>query len=70
LFAGRVLAFDEKAALAWAKLMADGKASGRPRGALDAIIAAIAEANDCIVVTGNEKEFGGVNLVNPLGSDG
>ena len=70
LFAGRVLAFDEKAALAWAKLMADGKARGRSRSALDTIIAAIAEANDCIVVTDNEKDFDGVKLINPLRSVG
>ena len=31
LFAGRVLPFDEKAGLVWARLMADGKAKGRPR---------------------------------------
>ena len=31
LFAHRILAFDEKAGLIWAKLMADGKARGRPR---------------------------------------
>jgi predicted nucleic acid-binding protein len=68
LFASRVLAFDEKAALAWAKLMADGKAIGRSRSALDTIIAAIAETNDCIVVTDNEKDFEGVNVVNPLKS--
>ena len=70
LFAGRVLAFDEKAALEWANLMADGKASGRSRSALDTIIAAIAEANDCIVVTDNEKDFDGVKLINPLRSVG
>ena len=70
LFAGRVLAFDEKAALEWAKLMADGKASGRSRSALDTIIAAIAAANDCIVVTDNEKDFDGVKLINPLRSVG
>ena len=68
LFAGRVLAFDEKAALAWAKLMADGKARGRPRSALDTIIAAIAETNDCVVVTDNEKDFEGVKVVNPIRS--
>jgi predicted nucleic acid-binding protein len=68
LFAGRVLPFDEKAALAWAKLMAGGKARGRPRSALDTIIAAIAEANACIVVTDNERDFEGVEFVNPLRS--
>jgi len=51
LFAGRVLAFDEKASLICARLMADGTAKGRPRNPLDLIIAAIAEANDCVIVT-------------------
>ncbi|MHB8886731.1 MAG: PIN domain-containing protein [Methylovirgula sp.] len=66
LFAGRVLSFDEKAGLVWARLMADGKARGRPRSALDTIIAAIAETNECVVVTGNEKDFEGIDLINPL----
>jgi predicted nucleic acid-binding protein len=66
LFAGRVLAFDEKAALAWARLMADGKTRGRPRSALDTIIAAIAVANDCVVVTDNERDFDGVEAINPM----
>jgi predicted nucleic acid-binding protein len=66
LFAGRVLAFDEKAALIWAKLMADGKARGRPRSALDTIIAAVAETNECVVVTDNDKDFEGVKVINPL----
>ena len=65
LFAGRVLPFDEKAALIWARLMADGKASGRPRSALDTIIAAVAAANDCVVVTDNEQDFAGIEIVNP-----
>ena len=42
LFAGRILAFDAKAGLVWARLMAEGKAAGRPRSALDMIIAAVA----------------------------
>lgn len=66
LFAGRVLPFDEKAGLVWARLMAEGTATGRPRSALDMIIAAVAEANDCVVVTDNEKDFAGVKIVNPL----
>jgi predicted nucleic acid-binding protein len=70
LFAGRVLPFDEKASLIWARLMADGTAKGRPRTALDMIIAAIAEANDCVVATDNEKDFAGLKFINPLrGSD-
>ena len=66
LFAGRVLPFDEKAGHAWARLMAEGTARGRPRNALDTIIAATAEANDCIVVTDNERDFAGVECINPL----
>ncbi|WP_222418753.1 PIN domain-containing protein [Rhizobium leguminosarum] len=66
LFAGRILAFDEKAGLIWARLMADGRAKGRPRSGLDMIIAAVAEANGCIVVTDNEKDFDGLDNVNPL----
>ena len=66
LFAGRVLPFDENAGLIWARLMADGTAKGRPRSALDMIIAAVAEANGCVVVTDNEKDFTGLKFVNPL----
>lgn len=68
LFAGRVLPFDEKASLIWARLMADGTAKGRPRSALDKIIAAIAEANGCVVVTDNEKDFTGLKFINPVRS--
>ena len=66
LFAGRVLPFDENAGLIWARLMASGKARGRPRSALDTIIAAVAEAHGCIVVTGNEKDFADIAVINPL----
>jgi hypothetical protein len=66
LFAGRVLAFDERAGLIWARLMAEGKKKGRPRSARYTIIAAIAEANGCIVVTDNEKDFVGIEVFNPL----
>jgi predicted nucleic acid-binding protein len=66
LFAGRILPFDERAGLHWARLMADGKAAGRPRSELDMIIASIAAANDCVVVTDNEKDFVDITFVNPL----
>ena len=46
--------------------MAEGKAKGQPRGALDMVVAAIAEANGCIAVTGNETDFAGIGLANPL----
>ena len=48
LFAGRVLPFDEAAGLVWAQLMAEGTAKVRPRNALDTIIAATADANNCV----------------------
>jgi hypothetical protein len=68
LLAGRVLPFDEKAALIWARLMAEGAAQGRPRSPLDMIVAAAAMANDCIVVTDNGKDFAGLKFLNPLRS--
>jgi predicted nucleic acid-binding protein len=46
--------------------MADGKTTRRPRSGFDTIIAAVAEANDCIVVTDNEKYFAGIEILNPL----
>jgi toxin FitB len=66
LFKNRVLSFDEPAALLWARLMAEGTANGRPRSALDMIIAAIAGVNACILVTDNEKDFrSSVKFINP-----
>lgn len=70
LFANRILPFDEHASLIWARLMAEGKSQGRPRSALDMIIAAVAEAHGCTVVTDNEKDFAGLKIINPLRSSG
>jgi hypothetical protein len=66
LFTGRVLPFDEKAALTWARLMAEGTAKGRSRSAFDMMIAAVAEVNECVIATDNEKDFAGLKFVNPL----
>jgi hypothetical protein len=66
LFTGRILPFDEKAGFVWAGLMAEEKHAGRPRSGLDLIIAAVASANDCFVVTNNEKDFAGVQTINPM----
>jgi hypothetical protein len=33
------------------------------------IIAAVAEANDCVIVTENETHFAGLKIVNPMRSD-
>ena len=66
LFSGRVLRFDERAALAWAALLSAGRSAGKPRSDLDMIVAAIAEVNDCLLVTDNEKHFPGIAVLNPL----
>ena len=66
LFAGGVLPFDEKAGLVWAGLMAEGTAGGRPRSPLDMIVAAVADANDCVVVTEKERDFARAEGHQPL----
>jgi hypothetical protein len=66
LFAGRVLPFDEKAGIIWGRLMAEGAKTGRPRSSVDMILAAVAEANNCIVVTDNENDFQGLKFINPM----
>ncbi|RYI34524.1 MAG: type II toxin-antitoxin system VapC family toxin [Acetobacteraceae bacterium] len=68
LFAGRVLAFNERAALEWAKLMAEGTIAGRSRSAIDMIVAATAVAYGLTVATANERHFRdiGVPWINPL----
>jgi toxin FitB len=66
LFRGRVLPFDERAALAWARLMSEGKAAGKPRSHFDMIVAATAEVNECLLVTDNEKHFPGIPVLNPM----
>lgn len=66
LFAGRILPFDEPSAMVWGRLTAEGLARGRPRSSIDMIIAAVAEANDCVIVSDNERDFAGLPLFNPM----
>jgi len=33
------------------------------------IIAAVAGANDCVIVTDNERDFQGLEIINPLCGD-
>jgi toxin FitB len=61
-----VLAFDKRASMISARLMAEGAVKGRPRSALDMIIDATAEANGCVVVTDNENDFTGLKIFDPL----
>jgi toxin FitB len=65
-FRGRVLPFDEAAALIWGRIMSQGSRAGQPRDPVDMIVAAVAEANDCILVTDNEKHFAGLKFINPM----
>jgi predicted nucleic acid-binding protein len=67
-FQGRLLAFDESAALVWGRLMSDDVKAGRPRSPVDMIVAAVAEANGCTLVTDNEKHFAGLKFINPMRS--
>lgn len=54
--------FDGRAALEWARIMAEGRTSARPRSALGMIIAAMAVANGLTVVTANERHFWDVGV--------
>jgi toxin FitB len=67
LFEGRVLAFDQKAAEAFAHVYASAQAAGNPIDFADAAIAAVAAAHGFILATRNERDFKGtgVELLNP-----
>jgi hypothetical protein len=66
VFGGRVLKFDDSAALVWARLMSEREKAGLPCTPIDMIYAAIAEANGCILVTDDESRFTGLNVINPM----
>ncbi len=69
-FVGRNLSFDAEAAMAWASLMADGRSRGRPRDAIDMMLAAIAQVNRLVVVTDNERDFEELPFLNPVRAGG
>jgi toxin FitB len=66
-FAGRILPFDDEAAPAYARIVANRQRAGRPISQLDAMIAAIAHARSASVATRNETDFDGcgISVVNP-----
>jgi len=66
VFGNRVLTFDEKAAMVWGRLVSEREQAGLPCAPVDMIYAAIAEANDCVLVTDSEERFAGLNVLNPL----
>lgn len=64
-FDGRILPFDTYAAQIWAQYMSQGAISGYNRLVIDTMIGAIAKANNCIIVTFNDKDFRDFDLINP-----
>lgn len=56
-----IVPFDTKAAEIASKIRSDLEKSGQPIGGYDLMIAAIALANDGVVVTNNTREFSRVN---------
>jgi toxin FitB len=48
------------------ELMAQGKAAGRPRRALDTIVSAVAQSNGCTAATDNARGLHGIEISNPI----
>ncbi|WP_349368807.1 type II toxin-antitoxin system VapC family toxin [Salinarimonas sp.] len=66
-FAGRVLPFDEAAAIHFAAIRAARRAAGRPVASFDSLVAATARAHGAIVATRNTSDFRGcgVDVIDP-----
>jgi toxin FitB len=66
-YEGRILPFDDEAAIHHGRLRARLKREGRPAQDGDALIASIALAKDARIATRNTKDFRncGVELINP-----
>ncbi len=67
LFGTRILAFDENAAIAYAKLVSKARSAGKAISVADAQIAAIAHVHGYSVATRDEGPFraAGVPVINP-----
>jgi len=67
LFVGRILPFDDAAALVYGRLVARAQSQGRPPQVGDAQIAAVARRHGMTVATRNVRDFEvfGVPVVNP-----
>jgi toxin FitB len=70
-FEGRVLSIDRVIADVWGKVVARSEAIGRSIGAMDAFIAATAEAHGMTLVTRNTSDFEASlkHLINPWTDD-
>lgn len=68
IFAGRILAFDQRAAHAFARLRARRKMHGKPLAVMDAMVASIASAHAMTLATRNVADFADLDipLINPF----
>jgi predicted nucleic acid-binding protein len=68
---GRVLSFDQSAAVAAGTLAAAGRRAGRPGEIRDIQIAGIATARKATLATRNTRHFAdlGIELINPWSAD-
>lgn len=66
-FDGRILPFEEPAALIYAEISAHRRSLGRPIQPFDALIAAIARHHGAVLATRDTQDFDhcGIRLVNP-----
>ncbi len=66
-FAGRVLVFDDPAAVLFAEIAAERKTLGRPISQFDAMIAAVARSRGAALATRNTRDFTdcGIALIDP-----
>ena len=61
-FDGRILPFDQEAAVIWGEIMGDGDRLGRPKPMADAQIAAVARRHNLTLATRNTRDFAGMNV--------
>lgn len=66
-FTDRIVPVDEAVALAWGRLSAEGRESGRRLPVIDGLLLASAAVHDLTLVTRNERDCGGrgVPVLNP-----
>ena len=66
-FEGRILPFDQEAAMIWGEIMGEAERRGRPKAGADAQIAAIARRHGLVMVTRNTRDFAdmSVELLDP-----
>ncbi|MCY3852090.1 MAG: type II toxin-antitoxin system VapC family toxin [Gammaproteobacteria bacterium] len=67
LFVNRILPFDSSAAIAYAEIASERRASGHPISHFDAQVSAIARSRNAAIATRNTKDFEntGLHVINP-----